>query len=226
MDKPSTLKTFLTFTIGLVLMGAPIFLAAWSFDYWQAWVFLAIFSSASMAHGLILLKYAPDVLVRRMKAGPTAETRPVQKIIMTCITAAFVLFLVLCGFDHRFGWSTVPLPVVIFGDLLIAVSFFVFTKVCLENHFASATIELHEGQNVVSTGMYGVVRHPMYAGALLLLLGIPLSLGSVWAGLLILFATGILIWRITDEEKFLLSHLNGYAEYCDKVRYRLIPGLY
>jgi hypothetical protein len=99
--------------------------------------------------------------VRRMKAGPTAETRPVQRVIMSCITAAFVLFLVVCGLDHRFGWSNVPLPAVIFGDFLIALSFYVFTKVCLENHFASATIELHEGQNVVSTGMYGVVRHPI-----------------------------------------------------------------
>lgn len=226
MDKPSTLKTFSTFPIGVVLMGAPIFLAAWTFDYWQAWVFLAIFSTASLVHGLILLKYAPDVLTRRMKAGPTQETRPVQRVIMTCIMAAFVLFLVVCGLDHRFGWSHVPLAAVIFGDFLIAVSFFVFTKVCLENHYASATIELHEGQNVVDTGMYAVVRHPMYAGALLLLLGIPLSLGSVWAGLLILFSTGILVWRITDEEKFLLSHLKGYTEYCNKVRYRLIPGLY
>ena len=226
MDKPSTLKVFSTFPLMLAVMGAPIFLAAWSFAFWQAWLFLVVFSIATTTHALILLKYAPDVLVRRMKAGPTAETRPVQRIIMSCITASFVLFLVVCGLDHRFGWSNVPLPVVLFGDLLIAISFYVFTKVCLENHFASATIELHEGQNVVSTGMYGVVRHPMYAGALLLLLGIPLALGSVYSGLLIFLATGILIWRISDEEKFLLSHLNGYTEYCNKVRYRLIPGLY
>lgn len=226
MSLPSRAKVISTFPLMVALMGAPIFLAAWSFDFWQAWLFLAVFSIATTVHALILLKNAPDVLIRRMKAGPTAETRPVQRVIMSCITAAFVLFLVVCGLDHRFGWSNVPLPVVLFGDLLIVASFYVFTKVCLENHFASATIELHVGQNVVSTGMYGVVRHPMYAGALLLLLGIPLALGSVWAGLLILFATGILVWRISDEEKFLLSHLKGYTEYCDKVRYRLIPGLY
>lgn len=164
--------------------------------------------------------------MRRMKAGPAAEKRPVQRIIMTGITASFFLFLVVCGLDHRFGWSHVPLPAVLFGDFLIALSFVIFTRVCLENHYASATIELAEGQSVVSTGMYGVVRHPMYAGALLLLLGIPLSLGSVWSAALIVVATGILVWRIVDEEKFLQSHLSGYSEYCSKVKYRLIPGLY
>jgi protein-S-isoprenylcysteine O-methyltransferase Ste14 len=97
---------------------------------------------------------------------------------------------------------------------------------CLENTFASATIELAENQSVVSTGMYGVVRHPMYSGALLLMLGIPLALGSLWSALLIVVAVAILNWRIIDEEKFLLTHLNGYQEYCNKVKYRLIPGLY
>lgn len=119
-----------------------------------------------------------------------------------------------------------PLPAVLFGDFLTALSFYVFTKVCLENTFASATIELAENQSVVSTGMYGVVRHPMYSGALLLLLGIPLALGSLWSALLIVVAVAILNWRIVDEEKFLLTHLNGYPEYCNKVKYRLIPGLY
>lgn len=209
-----------------IILGAPIFIAAWTFDYWQAWVFITVFSVATMIHGLILWKYAPDVLMRRMKAGPAAEKRPVQRIIMTCITLSFVLFLVLCGLDHRFAWSRVPLPAVLFGDFLIALSFYVFTKVCLENTFASATIELAEGQSVVSTGMYGVVRHPMYSGALLMLLGIPLSLGSLWSALLIVVAVAILNWRLIDEEKFLLTNLKGYSDYCNKVKYRLIPGLY
>ncbi len=226
MGLPSITKVFSTFPLMLLLVGAPIFLAAWSLNFWQAWIFVVVFSLATTIHGFILWKYAPDVLIRRLKAGPTKETRPVQKVIMSCITFTFFLFLVLCGLDHRFGWSNVPMFAVFFGDFLIILSFYVFTKVCLENHFASATIELHEGQNVVDTGMYGVVRHPMYAGALLLMLGIPLALGSVWSALFIVFATSILVWRIVDEEKFLSSHLNGYKEYCDKVKYRLIPGLY
>ncbi|MCC6981064.1 MAG: isoprenylcysteine carboxylmethyltransferase family protein [Candidatus Melainabacteria bacterium] len=226
MDNSTRIRFYTGIPTLLVVLGAPIFLAAWTFDYWQAWVFIAIFSLATMAHGLILWRLAPDVLARRIKAGPAAETRPVQKLIMLLITLAFLGFLVLCGLDHRFGWSHVPLPAVLFGDFLVALSFYVFTVVCLENRFASATIETHEGQSVVSTGMYGVVRHPMYAGALLLLVGIPLSLGSLWSALFITVAVGILIWRITDEEKFLLSHLNGYPEYCKKVKYRLIPGVY
>lgn len=226
MDKSIRIKFITSLPSLLLVLGAPIFLAARTFNYWEAWVFIAIFTVATMAHGLILWKFAPDVLARRIKAGPTAETRPVQKIIMSLITLAFVGFLVLCGLDHRFGWSRVPLPAVLFGDFLVALSFYIFTVVCLENRFASATIETHEGQNVVSTGLYGVVRHPMYAGALLLLLGIPLSLGSLWSALFIAVAVAILIWRIADEEKFLLLHLNGYTEYCNRVKYRLIPGLY
>lgn len=226
MDKNIKFRFLTAAPSMFLLLGAPIFLSAWTFHYWQAWVFLTVFSAATIIHGLILWKYAPDVLMRRMKAGPTAEKRPVQRIIMTGITVSFILFLILCGLDHRFGWSRVPLPAVLFGDFLIALSFYVFTRVCLENTFASATIELAENQSVVSTGMYSVVRHPMYSGALLLLLGIPLSLGSLWSALLIVVAVAILNWRIIDEEKFLLAHLNGYQEYCKKVKYRLIPGLY
>jgi len=226
MDKQLRIKLITSFPVLFLFMGIPIFLAAWTFKYWEAWVFLLIFSAATMIHGLILFKYAPDVLARRIKAGPLAEKRPVQKLIMTLIVLSFMGFLVLCGFDHRFGWSRVPLPAVLFGDFLILLSFYVFTVVCLENRFASATIETHEGQQVVSTGMYAIVRHPMYAGALLLLLGIPLALGSLWSALLIALAVGVLIWRISDEEKFLLLHLSGYPAYCAKVRYRLIPGVY
>lgn len=209
-----------------IVMGAPLFLSARTFDFWQAWLFLIVFSGATTIHALVLYKYAPEVLARRMKAGPTAETRPVQRVIMTFVVASFFALLILCGFDHKFQWSSVPLPAVLFGDFLIAFSFVIFTKVCLENHYASATIELADGQSVVSTGMYGVVRHPMYAGALILMLGIPLALGSTWTVPIILFTVGVLIWRIIDEERFLRAHLDGYAAYCQKVKYRLIPGLY
>ncbi len=209
-----------------VVLGAPLFLAARTFDFWQAWVFVSIFSIATTVHGLILYKYAPELLIRRMKAGPTAEKRPIQQVIMTLVVVSFFALLVLCGFDHKYHWSLVPLVAVLFGNFLIVFSYVIFTKVCLENHYASATIELNEGQSVVSTGMYGVVRHPMYAGALLLMLGIPLSLGSVWSAPVILITIGVLVWRITDEEKFLRSHLDGYNDYCEKVKFRLVPGIY
>jgi protein-S-isoprenylcysteine O-methyltransferase Ste14 len=226
MDKPTKIKALASFPLMLLVMGAPLFLAARTFDYWQAWLFVFVFSTATTIHGLILFKYAPELLVRRMKAGPTAEKRPVQRIIMTLVTTSFFALLVLCGFDHKLHWSSVPLVAVLFGDFLIAFSFVIFTKVCLQNHFASATIELADNQSVVSTGMYGVVRHPMYAGALLLMLGIPLALGSIWSSPLILVTIGVLIWRISDEENFLRAHLTGYTEYCQKVKFRLIPGIY
>lgn len=226
MDKPTKIKALATFPVMLIVMGAPLFLAARTLDYWEGWLFVLVFSLSTTIHGLILFKYAPEVLARRMKAGPTAEKRPVQRIIMTFVTVSFFALLVLGGFDHKLHWSSVPLPAVLFGDLLIAFSFYIFTKVCLENHYASATIELNEGQSVVSTGMYGVVRHPMYAGALILMLGIPLAIGSIYSAPIILITIGVLVWRISDEESFLRGHLNGYTEYCQKVKYRLVPGIY
>ncbi len=226
MDKPTKLKALATFPVMLIAMGAPLFLAARTFDYWQGWLFVLVFSIATTIHGIILYKYAPELLARRMKAGPTYEKRPVQRIIMTFVTITFFAFLVVGGFDHKLHWSSVAPPAVLFGDFLIAFSFVIFTKVCLENHYASATIELNEGQSVVSTGMYGIVRHPMYAGALVLMIGIPLAIASLWSAPLILITVGVLIWRISDEEKFLRSHLDGYTEYCQKVKYRLIPGVY
>ena len=216
----------LVFSTMPFVLGAPLFLSAHTWDFWQAWVFLVVFCGATIAHGVILAVRAPEVLVRRMKAGPTAETRPVQRIIMSFVTASFFVLLVLCGLDHKFGWSNVPLPAVLFGDVLIAFSFVIFTKVCLENHFAAATIQLAEGQSVVDTGMYGIVRHPMYAGALLLMLGIPLALGSACSAPVILVTIAVLIWRIVDEEKFLRANLKGYSEYCQKVKHRLLPGIY
>lgn len=214
------------FPLIFLTMGVPVFAAAWTWNFWEAWLFVFVFSLACTIHGLVLWKFAPNVLKRRLKAGPTAETRPVQKLIMTLVMTSFFAFLILCGLDHRFSWSHVPTVAVLFGELLIALSFYVFTKVCLENEFASATIELHEGQNVVDTGMYGLVRHPMYAGALILMLGIPLALGSLWSALFMVVPIGVLVWRISDEEKLLVAQLKGYSEYCQKVKFKMIPGVF
>src|SRR5262245_11123129 len=209
-----------------VVMGLLLFEAAGTLRYWQAWVYLAIFFGASGITTAYLVRTDPALLQRRMAGGPTAETRPAQKIIMLFTSIGFIALLVVPALDRRWGWSAVPLAIVIAGNLLVAIGFAFIFRVYKENTYSAATIQLAENQTVISTGPYAVVRHPMYASALLYLVGTPLALGSYW-GLVPLVATmPFLIWRLLDEETFLTRNLSGYAEYRTKVRHRLIPGLW
>lgn len=204
-------------------MALLLFVPAGTVRYWHAWVYLAIFSGASALTTLDLAKRDPALLARRMSGGPTAEKRPAQRIIMLFMSIGFIALLVVPALDRRFGWSAVPLGVVITGDLLIAIGFAAIARVYRENTFTSATIEVAENQRVVSTGPYAIVRHPMYAGASLYLAGTPLALGSYW-GLVPLAATmPFLIWRLFDEERLLVASLPAYAEYRQRVPYRLVP---
>jgi protein-S-isoprenylcysteine O-methyltransferase Ste14 len=139
---------------------------------------------------------------------------------------SFLALLIIPAFDHRYGWSNIPLYIVIAGDFLVALGFFLIFLVLRENTFAAATIEVSADQKVITTGPYSIIRHPMYSGALVMLLGTPLALGSWWGLLTLIPFTLILIWRLLDEEKFLSKNLPGYNEYCQKVRYRLIPLLW
>jgi protein-S-isoprenylcysteine O-methyltransferase Ste14 len=145
---------------------------------------------------------------------------------MVFMSFGFVALIVLPGLDHRFGWSQPPAIVALIGDALIAVGFFVVFLVFKANSFASSTVGVAEGQSLVSTGRYAVVRHPMYAGALIYLLGIPLALGSYWGLAAPALMTPILIWRLVDEERVLDERLPGYSDYRRKVHYRLLPGVY
>ncbi|MGA7951047.1 MAG: isoprenylcysteine carboxylmethyltransferase family protein [Thiobacillaceae bacterium] len=212
---------FLTIAMGLLLFGP-----AASFAYWQAWAFLAVFFGASLLHTLYLMKHDPELLKRRMSGGPTAEKETTQRIIMLFASIGFVALLVVPALDHRFGWSAIPVILVIAGDLLIAAGYYVIFLVFKENTFTSAAIEIAEGHKVISTGPYALVRHPMYAGAFLYCFGIPLALGSYWGFLPFLAMIPLLIWRLLDEEKFLGKNLPGYTQYCAKVRSRLIPGIF
>jgi protein-S-isoprenylcysteine O-methyltransferase Ste14 len=206
-----------------VVMGLLLFFPAGTVHYWQAWVYLAIFFGASALTTLDLMRRDSALLERRMSGGPTAETRPVQKIIMLCTSIGFIALLVVPALDHRFGWSAVPLGGVIAGDVLVAIGFYLIFLVYRENTFTSATIEVAENQTVISTGPYAIVRHPMYASASLYLLGTPLALGSYWGLVPLAAMLPFLIWRLLDEERFLARNLPGYTEYQKRVRYRLVP---
>jgi protein-S-isoprenylcysteine O-methyltransferase Ste14 len=217
------IKAFVGLLFLLMVMAALLFIPAWTLDYWQAWTFLAVYFGWSLAITLYLMERDPKLLQRRMRGGPAAEKDPNQKIIMIITSLGFIGLMIFPALDHRFVWSRMPPYVALAGDLLVALGFLVIFFVFKENTFSSATIELAPNQKVISTGPYAVVRHPMYAGALVLLLGIPIALGSWWGLLVLVSMLPALIWRLLDEEKFLAGNLTGYAEYQNKVRFRLIP---
>jgi len=219
-------KAWLGFIFLAVAMAVPLFAAAGTIRYWQGWVFLAVFFGVSFAGTLYAMKNDPALLRRRLSGGPTAETTPTQRLIMSLVMIGFIGLIVVPGLDYRFGWSAMPISVVIGGDILIAVGFSIVFLVFRENSFASATVQVVEGQRVIATGPYAVIRHPQYAGSFLYLLGIPLALGSWWGVLVFAGLVPLLIWRLRDEEKLLATDLPGYADYQRKVRSRLIPGIY
>jgi protein-S-isoprenylcysteine O-methyltransferase Ste14 len=220
------LEALLRSTLGLAAMAALLFVPAGTLRWWQAWTLIAVFTAASAAITVYLALHDPRLLERRMRAGPTAEPEPAQKRIMSLAMAGFVLLLVLPGLDRRYGWSQVPDGLALLGEALVLLGFLVFFLVVRVNRYSAATVRVEQDQQVVSTGPYAVVRHPMYAGVLPLVIGMALALGSWWglgAGALLLAA---LVWRLLDEERFLARNLPGYVEYCGRVRYRLLPGLW
>jgi len=154
------------------------------------------------------------------------EKKNSQKRIQFFIYILYVCLFILSSFDHRFFWSNVPFSVVIAGDVLVSLGYFIIFIVLKENTYASATIELTPDHKVISTGVYTLVRHPMYLGAIVLLLGTPLALGSWWGLLIFFLITYAIMVRLLDEEKFLSQDLSGYNEYCQKTRYRLIPFIW
>jgi protein-S-isoprenylcysteine O-methyltransferase Ste14 len=206
-----------------IVMGLLLFIPAWTVHYWQAWVYLSLFTGTSLLTTLYLMRRDPALLARRMRAGPTAERQPAQRLIMLFTSIGFIALLVVPALDFRFGWSAVPPGGVVVGDVLVMTGFYGISRVYRANPFTSATIEVAEDQQVIATGPYAIVRHPMYASASLYLLGTPLALGSYW-GLVVLGAmVPFLLWRLVDEERFLATHLPGYREYQKRVRHRLVP---
>jgi len=219
-------KALVALLLLFLAMAALLFVPPWTLDYWQAWTFLGVYFAASAAITLYLMKRDPQLLARRMSGGPTAEKLPVQKIIMSLTSLGFIGLLIVPALDRRFAWSHMPLDVALAGDVLVGLGFLGIFFVFRENSFTSATIELAPDQKVISTGPYALVRHPMYATALVMLLGIPIALGSLWGILVFAAMLPALLWRLFDEEEFLVKNLPGYREYRARVRYRLIPQVW
>ena len=211
---------------GLVLSGlilALMFLLAGTFDYWQAWVFIAVLA---VSHSVTIIYWGltnPAAAKRRISSGPTAESRTSQKLIITGIWLSVFALIVFSAIDYRFGWSRVPAAVSVIGDVLVAISILITMLVVVQNNYAAATVRVEAGQAVVCGGVYKFARHPMYVGNVILMVGIPLALGSYWALVFVLPGLAVLVFRIVDEEKLLRQELAGYSEYAHRVRYRLMP---
>lgn len=199
---------------------------AWTLDYWQAWLYGFLFIATTIGIGVYFLRRDPKVIARRMKAGPMAEKEPAQKIIMSIVFAGFIALITVPGLDRRWHWSNVPFWLSLVSDALVVLGLLGTAEVVRQNSYAASTITVEADQPVVSTGLYGIVRHPMYAAALPLVIFTPLALGSYWSLLIVVVLIPALAWRLLDEERVLKRDLPGYVDYCRKVHWRLVPGVW
>ena len=220
------LLSLLNLVVGSVMLGVLLFLSADTLDYWQAWVFIVVFSAAGNGIGIYLSIKDPALLERRKNIHPEAKSSPAQKVIGALVVVGVLALLIVPAVDRRFGWSSMPAWVSVLGELLVVLSFVMFYFVFRENRFGGP-VEVVEGQQVISTGPYAIVRHPMYSGVVVMCAGAMLALGSWWALLVIvLMQFPVLAWRILDEEALLKKELPGYTDYMCKVRYRLVPRVW
>ncbi len=219
-------KLLLFGLVEFVVFGSMLFFPAGTFNYWQAWVFRVVVAVSAWIPVIYLLRTNPVALQARMRGGPTAETRTAQKIVIAGLYLSLAAMVVVSALDHRFGWSPVPTAICLVGDVLVAVGLGLVGLVVIQNSYAAATVRVEADQTVVSTGVYGLVRHPMYTGNVIMMVGIPIALGSYWGLVFVVPGLIVLASRIRDEEKLLQKDLDGYREYTQKVRYRLLPGMW
>ena len=211
------------FTCGLLLVGLLIFLPAGTVAYTYGWLLIGLLFGPMLIAGFVMLYKSPEFLRKRLDAK---EKQGTQKGVVAISGLMFIAGFVVAGLDFRFGWSTMPTWVVIIASVLFLAAYALYAEVMRENAYLSRTIKVEEGQTVVDTGMYGVVRHPMYAVTILLFLMIPLVLGSWYALIAFAFYPAVIVVRLKDEEELLTKELHGYAEYKQKVKYRIIPFIW
>jgi protein-S-isoprenylcysteine O-methyltransferase Ste14 len=214
------------FLIGMAAMGALIFLPAWTLAYWQGWVFISVFMGLVMASSVYFSMTDPALIERRKKIEPRAHKSSGRKFNIFYVYIVLLAMLVLGGLDHRFGWSQMPAGVSLLGDGLVVIANVIWLISKKENSYAGSAIKVYEGQRVISSGPYGRVRHPNYAGDMCLVLGMPLALGCWWGLGLFALLIPMMVWMIHEEEAFLKKNLEGYEEYMQKVMYRLVPRVW
>lgn len=211
------------FLAGLVIVMVLLFIPAGTFAYWQAWLFIGVLFVPMFLFGLVLMKRNPDLLRKRLSAK---EKESEQKRVVAISGVMFVAMFIIAGFNRRFDWWMLPDGIVLSAAAAFLLGYVMYAEVMRENVWLSRIIEVHENQQVVDKGLYGVVRHPMYTSTLILFLSMPLILSSLWSFVIMLLYIPIIVKRIINEESILSNELDGYAEYKQKVRYRLIPYLW
>ena len=222
-----TLKLFISsiakFLLGVLLVGMLVFLPAGTLHFLNGWIFMGILFVPMFCAGIVMMIRNPMLLKSRLNAKETARE---QDLVIKLSGLMFMAGFIVAGLDYRFGWLPMPKGVVIGATVAFLLAYALYAEVLRENTFLSRTIEVQDGQTVVSTGLYGIVRHPMYSATLLLFLSMPLVLGSLYAFLIFLIYPFIIAKRIRHEESFLKKELPGYAEYMQKVKYRMIPFIW
>ena len=213
-------QALIKFLFGALIVGLLMFLSAGTIDFWNGWLFMGLLFIPMFIAGIIMFFKSPALLRRRLNAKEESEE---QKQVILYSGLMFIFGFVLAGFNYRFEWIILPNAVVIVASIVFLISYILYAEVLRENEFLSRIIEVQENQTVVDTGLYGIVRHPMYAITILLFLSMPLVLGSIISFLIFLIYPVVIIKRIKNEEKFLEKNLQGYTEYKQKVKYRLIP---
>ena len=223
MDKKLIIQATTKFTIGLILIALLIFIPANTINYWNGWLFIALLFIPMLIAGIILIIKNPELLRKRLNAKEK-ETEQKQVVLLSGIM--FIIGFIIAGLNFKYKWITIPNIAVIISSILFIISYIIYAEVLRENTYLSRTIEVQKNQKVIDTGLYGVVRHPMYAATILLFLTIPLILGSIISFIIFLAYPIIIAKRIKNEEKVLEKNLEGYTEYKKKVKYRIIPFIW
>ena len=224
MDKKKLFAQAISkYLLGVILVGAILFLPAWSFAYWNAWLFMGILFVPMFIAGIIMLGKNPELLQKRLDAK---EKEAEQKSVVALSGLMFLAAFIVAGLDWRFGWTHMPNWLVWVATGLFLLSYLLYAEVLRENTYLSRTIEVQEDQKIIDTGLYGIVRHPMYMATLVLFLSMPLVLGSLYSFLIMLVYIPIIAKRIRNEEKVLEEGLQGYKEYKQRVKYKVIPFIW
>jgi len=217
------LSALTKFICGLLLVGVLIFLPAGTLQFTCGWLLIGLLFGPMLIAGFVMFFKSPDFLAKRLDVKEKQKT---QKGVVALSGLMFIAGFVVAGLDFRFSWSEVPLPVTVVASVLFLAAYALYAEVMRENAYLSRTIKVEEGQKVVDTGLYGIVRHPMYMATVLLFLMIPIVLGSWYALIAFAFYPAVIVVRLKDEEKLLTRELPGYAEYKQKVKYRIIPFIW
>ena len=210
-------------TLGILLVGALVFLPAGTLAFAKGWLLMGLLFIPMLIAGFVMLFKAPKLLAKRLDAK---EKQGDQKLVVAMSGLMFVAGFVVAGLDYRFSWSRMPMAVTVASSVLFLVAYGLYAEVLRENAYLSRTVKVEEGQTVISTGLYGIVRHPMYAATILLFIMMPLVLGSWYAAIIFLAYPVLIVIRLSGEEKLLLKELPGYGQYREKVKYRIIPFIW